>query len=240
MEWRDEGILLLTRPHGEGSAIIEVLTAAHGRHLGVVRGGASRKMAPLLQPGASLALEWRARLEDHIGAFTVEPLRSRAAVLGDPLALSALGAICALLHLALPERDPHPHLHAVTEALLDQMGESGTAWLGLYAAWECALLEEIGFGLDLATCAVTGQAQDLAYISPRTGRAVSRQGAGDWAPKLLPLPRAFLPGAVVDAPALLAALEVTGHFLQRELADRLRGGALPEARQRLMARLSRK
>lgn len=238
MEWRDEGILLSTRPHGEGSAIIDVLTAAHGRHLGVVRGGASRRMAPLLQPGAALALSWRARLEEHIGGVTVEPLQSRAAILGDPLALSALGAICALARIALPEREPHPRLYRLTAALLDRM-DGGDDWLALYAGWELALLEDLGFGLDLASCAVTGQEADLAFISPRTGRAVSRQGAGDWAPRLFPMPQAFRPGAAVDAPALHAALEVTGHFLQRELSDRLRGGTLPEARQRLMSRLAR-
>lgn len=254
MEWRDEGVLLTMRPHGEGAAIIEVLTAAHGRHLGVVRGGASRKLAPILQPGAQLALTWRARLSDHLGAFTVEPLRSRAGILDDPLALAALTSVCALLHLALPERDPHGTLYRRTGALLDQLlpgqergpergpdraPERAQDWLGAYLRWELLLLEEIGFGLDLASCALTGSRDDLAFVSPRTGRAVSRQAAGDWAPRLLPLPQALMGQGPVTPAEAAEALDLTGHFLKRELADRLASGALPEARARLIARLAR-
>ena len=127
MEWQDEGALLSVRPHGESSAIIEVFTAAHGRHLGVVRGGGSRRMAGVLQPGAQLAVKWHARLEDHIGSFRAEPLHARAALMADRGALSALNAICALLHHALPERDPHPALYTQTVALLDLL-EAGGAW----------------------------------------------------------------------------------------------------------------
>ncbi|WP_435257805.1 DNA repair protein RecO [Thioclava sp. FR2] len=238
MEWRDEGVLLATRPHGESSAIIEVLTASHGRHLGVVRGGASRRMAPNLQPGTQLAVTWRARLDEHIGAFSVEPVRSRAAVLEDPLALAGLTSVCALLHLTLPERDPHPGLYGQTISLLDDVAK-GEPWLGPYLRWELALLEEIGFGLDLSSCAVTGSREDLAYVSPRTGRAVSRQGAGDWAPKLLPLPLALMGQGPVSHAEAAQALDLTGHFLLRELSDRLPAGALPEARARLLARLRR-
>lgn len=238
MEWRDEGVLLSMRLHGEGSAIIEVFTAAHGRHLGVVRGGASRRMAPVLQPGTQVDLVWRARLDAHIGAFTVEPVKSRAAVLSDPLALAALGSLCALLHVALPERDPHSSLYAATLRLCDDLA-SGGDWLALYLRWELLLLEEIGFGLDLSTCAVTGQREDLAYVSPRSGRAVSREGAGEWASRLLPLPPALLGQGPVSAAEAVTALELTGHFLARNLADRLKGGVLPEARARLIARLGR-
>ena len=131
MEWRDEGVLLSMRPHGEGSAIIEVLTAEHGRHLGVVRGGASRRMAAVLQPGSQLAVEWRARLDSHMGAFRAEPLLARAAVLGDPLGLSGLGAVCALLHYALPEREPHGALDRQTISLLDAIDE-GQDWGAAY------------------------------------------------------------------------------------------------------------
>ncbi|MDK2774304.1 MAG: DNA repair protein RecO, partial [Tabrizicola sp.] len=131
MDWRDEGILLSMRTHGESAAIIEVLTAAHGRHAGVVRGGASRRMAATLQPGTGLALEWRARLDDHIGSFTVEPLRSRAHLLADRLALAGLMAACAMLRVALPEREPHPGLYPDTLALFDRLGTEGwtTAYL---------------------------------------------------------------------------------------------------------------
>lgn len=238
MDWTDQGVLLSARPHGEGSAIVEVLTAGHGRHLGVVRGGGSRRMAPHLQPGVQLAVTWRARLSDHMGAFTVEPLKSRSGVLADPLALAGLTSACALLHLALPERDPHPMLYSRTVDLMDLMAGGGD-WLGPYLRWELGLLEEIGFGLDLGSCAVTGTREDLAYVSPRTGRAVSRGGAGDWAPKLLPLPAALLGQGPVSRDEAAKALDLTGHFLTRELADRLKGGPLPMARARLIDRLAR-
>jgi DNA repair protein RecO (recombination protein O) len=239
MEWRDEGVLLSMRLHGEGSAIIEVFTGAHGRHLGVVRGGASRKMAAILQPGTQLQLDWRARLEGHMGAFRVEPLKSRAVLLEDPAALAALGAVCALVHATLPERDPHPVLYARSLALLDQMA-AGKDWVGLYLRWELTLLEEIGFGLDLQRCALTGARDDLAFVSPRSGRAVSRAAAGDWAPRLLPLPQVLLGQGPATGAEIGQSLDLTGHFLARALVGRLGGQAgLPEARARLVARLAR-
>ncbi|MFN7223401.1 MAG: DNA repair protein RecO [Paracoccaceae bacterium] len=238
MEWREDGVLLSMRPHGEGSAIIEVFTGGHGRHFGVVRGGASRKLAPILQPGAQLALAWRARLEDQIGVFLAEPVRSRASVLADPLALSGLTAACALLHLALPERDPHPHLYHRTMALMDAMA-TGVDWVGEYLRWEMLLLDEIGFGLDLSRCALTGARDDLAFVSPRTGRAVSRDAAGEWAPKLLPLPQALMGQGPVNRPDAAQALAITGHFLTRGLGGTDVRFALPESRNRLLARLAR-
>ena len=238
MDWRDEGVLLSMRPHGEGSAIIEVFTAAHGRHLGVVRGGASRKLAPVLQPGSQVAVAWRARIEDQIGTFTVEPVRSRAAVLDNPFALAGLTSACALLHAALPERASHGPLYARTQSLLDSMAK-GADWLADYLRWEVLLLEELGFGLDLTRCALTGTRDDLAFVSPRTGRAVSRAAAGDWAPKLLPLPQAMLGQGPVHGAEALQALAITGHFLTRELGLDSKGGTLPEARARLLARISR-
>ncbi|MFT4151738.1 MAG: DNA repair protein RecO [Paracoccaceae bacterium] len=237
MEWRDEGALIAVRPHGESSAIIEVFTAAHGRHAGVVRGGASRRMAPLLQPGAQLDVTWRARLDDHIGAFTVEPLRSRAGLMQDRRALAALTSICALLHLALPEREAHAGLFRASVGLMDLLG--GAGWEAAYLRWELLLLEEVGFGLDLTRCAVTGAREGLEFVSPRTGRAVSRAGAGDWADRLLPLP-ACLMGQGPSSPAELAqGLALTGHFLERELAGALHGRPLPPARQRLADLLAR-
>jgi DNA repair protein RecO (recombination protein O) len=233
MEWRDQGALLAVRRHGESAAIIEVFTAAHGRHAGVVRGGASRKAAPMLQPGAQLDLTWRARLDEHIGSFTVEPLRSRTALLGDRAALAGLNAICALLTHALPEREAHPALYPATIALLDAL--DGTDWQLRYLQWEVLLLEELGFGLDLGRCAVTGATGDLAFVSPRTGRAVSRAAAGDWAERLLPLPPC-LTGGPVDATGLAQGLRLTGHFLARELT---RAKPLPEARARLVDLLAR-
>lgn len=243
MEWRDEGVLLSMRPHGEGSAIIEVFTGAHGRHLGVVRGGASRKMAAILQPGTQLHLDWRARLEGHMGAFRVEPLRSRAVLLEDARALAGLGAVCALVHATLPERDPHPVLYSRSLALLDDMA-AGRAWVGAYLRWELTLLEEIGFGLDLQRCAVSGAREDLAFVSPRTGRAVSRQAAGDWAPRLLPLPQVLLGQGPATLAEIGQSLDLTGHFLAKALLERTgtgsgAGSGLPEARARLLARLAR-
>ncbi|TGD44827.1 DNA repair protein RecO [Pseudotabrizicola sediminis] len=238
MEWREDGILLSMRLHGEGSAIIEVFTSGHGRHFGVVRGGASRKRAPMLQPGAQLDLTWRARLDDQIGVFLAEPVQSRAAVLESPLALAGLTAACGLLHISLAERDPHPQLYRRTQMLMDAMA-GGADWLGDYLRWELLLLDEIGFGLDLSRCAITGQRDDLAFVSPRTGRAVSRAAAGDWAPKLLPLPQALMGQGPVTRAEAAQALAITGHFLTRELANDARSTALPESRNRLLARISR-
>jgi DNA repair protein RecO (recombination protein O) len=235
LEWRDEGLVLSVRPHGETSAIVEVFTAAHGRHGGVVRGGASRRMAPVLQPGAQLAVVWRARLDDHLGSFAVEPLRSRAALWADPGRLAAMAAACALLRPALPEREPHAGLYAATQDLLSVL-EGGGDWAAAYLQWEVRLLEDAGFGLDLTACAVTGATAGLAFVSPRTGRAVSAAAAGDWADRLFPLPP-VLTGGAADAAGIAAGLAITGHFLARELPA-LRDATLPEARARLVARLA--
>jgi DNA repair protein RecO (recombination protein O) len=237
MDWRDEGILLSMRPHGETSAIIEVLTAAHGRHMGVVRGGTSRRMAATLQPGTGLVLDWRARLDDHIGSFTVEPVKSRAHLLSDRLALAGLMAVCTLLHEALPEREPHPALWSRTLGLMDRLGVEG--WTADYVRWELCLLEEIGFGLDLSACAVTGATVGLAYVSPKSGRAVTVQGAGDWADRLLPLPEGLGGEGPLTPEAVRDGLRLTGFFLDRELRPVLHDRPLPEARSRLVDLLSR-
>ena len=237
MEWRDQGILLSTRTHGETSVIIEVFTPVHGRHAGVVRGGTSRKLAPVLQPGAQLDLSWRARLEEHIGTFTVEPVRSRAAAsMGDRLSLAGLNAVTALLLFCLPEREAHPGLYRRTEALLDLLGQ-GDVWPLAYLNWEMALLDEMGFGLDLSGCAVMGaQANDLSYVSPRSGRAVSRAGAGEWADRLLPLPACLLGAGPAPDTEVAEGFRVTGHFLQNHLAPELGTKPLPAARQRFVDR----
>jgi DNA repair protein RecO (recombination protein O) len=238
MEWREAGILLSSRPHGESAAIIEMFTPSHGRHVGVVRGGASRRLQPVLQPGAQLDVAWRARLEDHIGAFTVEPLRSRAAAsMGDRLSLSGLNAVLALLRFCLPEREAHPRLYAHSEALLDLLGQPDL-WPLAYLRWEMLLLEELGFGLDLSECAVLGhKANDLSFVSPRTGRAVSRAGAGDWADRLLPLPPCLLGQGNAPDTEVAQALGVTGYFIRHHLAPDLGDKPVPEARARFLARL---
>ncbi|MDZ4094476.1 MAG: DNA repair protein RecO [Paracoccaceae bacterium] len=238
MEWRDEGVLLSVRRHGESSAIIEVFTQTHGRHVGVVRGGASRRMAPVLQPGAHLAVTWRARLEGHIGSFITEPIRSRAVVLGDRLALAGLNAVCAMVRVALAERETHGGLWHATVAMLDAL-ETAPDWPARYLRWEVLLLEELGFGLDLGRCAVTGLRDDLIFVSPKTGRAVSRAGAGAWAARLLPLPDCLLGQGPASPVELAQGLAITGHFLGRELAGMGREPPLPEARARLLEWLAR-
>ncbi|MCV2867979.1 DNA repair protein RecO [Defluviimonas sp. WL0002] len=238
MEWRDQGALLSVRPHGETSAIIEVFTAHHGRHAGVVRGGASRRVAPILQPGAQLDVTWRARLDEHIGAFVVEPLRARSGVLSDRLALAGLNSVCALLRFALPEREAHPALYRSSIALLDALG-STPDWLTHYLRWEAMLLEELGYGLDLSSCAVTGSREDLAYVSPRSGRAVGRDAAGQWADRLLPLPPCLLGQGAATTEEVVAGLGTTGWFLEHRLASDLGTRPLPEARHRFVALLAR-
>lgn len=231
MEWRDQGALLSVRRHGETAAIIEVFTEHHGRHAGVVRGGTSRRMAPILQPGAQLDLEWRARLDEHLGTFRVEPLVSRAAgMMDDRQALAGLNAICGLLKFSLPEREAHPRLYQATQDLLDALVRSPD-WVADYVLWEMLLLEDLGFGLDLGACAVTGAIDGLEFVSPKTGRAVSRAGAGDWADRLLAYPD--------PAKGIANALKTTGYFLHHWLAAALGDRDLPEARTRLVELLSR-
>ncbi len=234
IEWRDEGAILAVRLHGETSVIAEVFTSLHGRHAGVIRGGISRKLSPTLQPGAQIALTWKARLEEHLGTFTVEPLRSRAAVaMADRMALAGLNAVTALLTATLPERESHPPLYARTQALLDLLGRHDV-WPLAYLQWELALLDEMGFGLDLARCAVTGRSEDLIYVSPRTGRAVSAGAAGDWADRMLPLPPVLRGQGDKSTPEICAALETTGHFLAHRLIHPLTDRPLPAARARLI------
>jgi DNA repair protein RecO (recombination protein O) len=237
MEWRDTGILLSARKHGETALILDVFTPGNGRQTGVLRGGAARRRMASLQPGAQLEVTWRARLEGHMGAFTAEPLRSRmAAALADRLALSGLSAVCALLAYALPEREAHPRLYHHSEQLLDLLGQPAL-WPLAYLRWELRLLEEMGFGLDLSRCAVTGATEGLALVSPRSGRAVTRAGAGDWADRLLPLPPVLRgEGSAGDA-EIAEALAVTGHFLDSRLAEEIVGRPLPAARAALVERI---
>ena len=238
MDWRDHGILLTTRRHGESSAIIDVFTQSHGRHAGVVRGGASRKIAPVLQPGAQLDVEWRARLEDHLGSYRVEPLRSRAAALSGRLTLAGLNTVTALLAFCLPDREPHAALYQRTEQLLDLLGQD-EVWPLAYLNWEMDLLEETGFGLDLSSCAATGQTTDLIYVSPKSGRAVSKQGAGEWADRMLPLPDCLRKQGTAPDKDIALAFKTTGYFLTHRLAPALGNKPLPEARARYVDRFTR-
>ena len=240
MEWRDHGILLSCRRHGETAAIIDVFTEDHGRHAGIVHGGASRKKAPVLQPGAQLDLLWRARLEDHLGSYQAEPLRSRvAAALSGRLALAGLNAVTGLLGFCLPERAPYRDLYRQTEQLLDLLGQDDL-WPLAYLKWEMTLLETMGFGLDLSACAVSGRNEDLAYISPKTGRAVSRQDAGQWVNRLLPLPPVLRGEGTGPDHEVAQGLRTTGYFLEMHLAPSLGNRPLPEARGRFMDAFARR
>ena len=239
MEWRGTGILLSVRRHGESSAIIDVFTPQYGRHAGVVRGGAGRKLAPILQPGAQLDVAWRARLEDHLGSYLVEPIRSRAAIaMSDRLMLAGLNAVTGILSFCLPEREPHSALYTQTEQLLDLL-DHRHLWPLAYLQWELALLEAMGYALQLNECAVTGQSEDLIYVSPKSGRAVSKAAAGNWAERLLPLPDVLKGiGPAPDA-EIAQGLKTTGHFLQSHMAANLGHRPLPEARARFVDAFNR-
>lgn len=239
IEWRAPGLLLAVRKHGESAAIIEVFTEAHGRQTGVVRGGGGRRMAAVLQPGASLDVVWRARLEEHLGNFTAELVRGRAGgLLGDRTALAGLASLTALCSFCLPERQAYPALFRQTETVLDLIGTTDL-WPFAYLQWEAALLSEMGYGLDLTACAVTGATEGLVYVSPRSARAVTATGAGAWAERMLPLP-ACLQGVPTTAPSdVLRGLQTTGYFLEHRLVPAQGDKDLPAARARLIDALQR-
>lgn len=230
MEWRDTGIVLGVRKHGETSAIVEVMTRDHGRHLGIVRGGRSRRMQPVLQPGNSVDCLWRARLDEHLGTYQIELTEARAARLMESAAgLHGVQSMAVLLRL-LPERDPHRRLHDAFAIILDSFDDPAEAGV-LYVRFEMAVLEDLGFGLDLERCAVTGSPSGLAYVSPKTGRAVTAEAGRPWADKLLVLP-AFLGDTAqicADTASLSEALALTGHFLERHVWG-ARGLAVPHER----------
>ena len=235
MEWSDDAIVLSVRALGESGAVVEALTREHGRHAGLVRGGASRRMKPVLQPGNTLRIHWRARLSEHLGSFTVELARARAGELMERReALTGLNAFCAVAGASLPEREAHSQVFEAGEILLDAMMEDGiNHWGPLFVRWEAGLLDALGFGLDLTLCASTGQTDDLIYVSPRSGRAVSRAAGAIYKERLLALP-AFLLGtqAAVVRADIAAGLKLTGYFLhERVLA--LHNREIPPPRVRL-------
>lgn len=239
MNWTDDGIVLAARRHGEAAAIVQLLTAAHGRHAGLVRGGTSRRLRGVLQPGNRVRCTWRARLEDQLGNFSVELIKGDAAlIMDDALALSALSSACALLAQVLPERLPQTGVYDATGVLISALG-NGAAWPAAYVHWELGLLRELGFGLDLAACAVTGVRDDLTWVSPRTGRAVSHQAGMAYRNKLLDLPGFLIGSGPADDDAIAAGLKLTGHFLRRHvLTDQDRH--LPAARERLIEGFARR
>lgn len=229
MEWSDSGIVVGMRRHGETGVILEALTRHHGRHVGFVHGGRSRRLRPVLQPGNGVELAWRSRVEEQLGTFTVEPLRQRAAgIMASAAALHAVQHLCALVRL-LAEREPHEALHDRLEALLDVLDPPATT-LAAMARFELAMLRELGFGLDLSRCAVSGSGEDLAFVSPKSGRAVSATAGAPYADRLLLLP-GFLCGseAAASPDELAAGFRLTGFFLERDVFAP-RGLVLPEAR----------
>lgn len=235
MEWVDDGIILSARQHGESAAIVSLLTPAHGRHGGLVRGGARPAQRGTLSPGNRVHARWRGRLDEHLGTYTCEPVDLAGARLLDrPGPLAALASACALADATLQEREPHAAVYAATSALLDAL--AAEAWAAAYVRWEVALLGRLGFGLDLSACAATGRNDQLAYVSPRSGRAVSLSAGAPYRDRLLALPAFLLDDtAVMAAPAEVAAgLSLTGFFLARYvLAPPL---SLPPARTRLAER----
>jgi DNA repair protein RecO (recombination protein O) len=239
MQWSDEGVILSVRPHGEAAAVLELFTRGHGRHLGLVHGGRSRKLRPVLQIGNHVDIVWKARLSENLGHFAVELRKGFAALLmDDAAALTAMTAMAALARL-LPERDPHPNLFEVTQFVLGFLDDRGV-WPALVVRWELALLDELGFGLDLASCAATGTSTDLVYVSPKSGRAVSSEAGEPYKDRLLALP-AFLRGSVagtVSREDVLAGFALTGHFLESRVL-RPRDMQMPDARGRLLSYLQR-
>lgn len=241
MNWTDEAIVLSARPHGETAAVAELLTRQHGRHLGYVHGGRSRRLRPVLQTGNHVDAAWKGRLAEQLGHVTVELRRGFAAeamAASDPARLAALSSLAMLARL-LPERDPHPALYEITLFVLGFLDDA-SVWPALMVRWELALLAELGFGLDLGTCAATGGNDHLIYVSPRTGRAVSASAGEPYKDRLLALP-AFLAGRV-DGPvtpvALAEGFALTGHFLESRVL-RPREITMPEVRTRLVGLLAR-
>jgi DNA repair protein RecO (recombination protein O) len=239
MQWTDDGIVLGVKRHGEASAIVELMTREHGRHLGLVRGGTGSRMRPILQPGNSVSATWRARLDEHLGNYTVEGTRLRVSLL-----LGASHGVYGVTHLAaltrlLPERDPHRDVYEVLEAILDNLDDAGRAG-PLVVRFELMLLAELGFGLDLTQCAATGVTADLAYVSPKSGRAVSHAAGEPWRDKLMRLPR-FLSGQDEEKPSatdVANGFEITGFFLARHLFEP-RGLEVPDARRQFIAAILR-
>ncbi len=254
MEWTDDAIVLSARRHGESSLVVQLLTAEHGRHAGLARGGASRRQMPVYQPGNEVRSTWRGRIAEHLGTLTAELQAGRAGQwIGDPLRLAGIGAACAVAEASLPERAPAPAVYRGLMALLEALERED--WGEAYVAWEIALLGELGFGLDLERCAATGRNDRLAYVSPKSGRAVSLSAGEPYADRLLRLPDFLNGGAdagtgagtvagtvagpgTASWPDIADGLKLSGHFLERHVFaphDR----PVPPARQRFADKIER-
>lgn len=237
MDWEAPGVVLQARPYGEGDAIAAVMTEEHGLCRGLARGGGARGKAAIWQPGNLIQVRWVARLADQLGSFSAELVHSGAAqVMDDAMALAILASACALAEGSLPEREPHPR---VFRGLLDLIARLplSVELLSDYVRWEDVLLAELGYGLDLSACTVTGETSGLRFVSPRTGRAVTQQGAGAWAARLLRLPGFLVGGNAAELADIEDGLRLTGHFLARD-AFGTRHRPLPTARQMLYDRVA--
>jgi DNA repair protein RecO (recombination protein O) len=236
MEWDSPAIVLEARPYGEGDAIATLMTEAHGLHRGLVKGGLARANAAIWQPGSFVQVRWTARLTDQLGAFRGEPIHASAAlVMDDAMALAMLSAACAVAEGALPEREPHPRVFEGLLRLLTRLPQ-GEQMLTDLIKWETVVLAELGYGLDLTACAVTGRSDGLAYVSPRTGRAVNGDAAGEWADRLLRLPGFLVGGDTAIVEDWRDGLRLTGHFLARDAFGH-HHRSLPQARTMLYDRL---
>ena len=240
MKWEDEGVLLSSRNHGEHNAIIEVLTAYHGRHVGLVKYAYGSKNVNLLEPGMQLNLVWTARLNEHLGIFLIDKVKSRTfSLIQNKKRLLGFNSLISLLILSLPEREPFQRVYEATINLLDSICDD-PIWLASYVHWELLILSELGFGLDLSACAVTGQNMDLIYVSPKTGRAVSADAGKEWKKKLLPLPK-FLTSEgdmkETDLGRISCGMRLTGFFLEKWLLRAIEKVSLPEARNRFFVSL---
>jgi DNA repair protein RecO (recombination protein O) len=215
IEWQDNGIVLSVRPYGESSAIVTVLTMNNGRYAGLVRSVNSANARAALQPGNLVAVIWRARLADHLGSFKVELLTSYAAgFFDDPLKLAGLSAVLSVCEQALPEREPLAPVYEGLLVLLDHIScQDEQIWLAAYIQWEIGFLAELGFSLELLQCAVTGDLEDLTYVSPKTGRAVSKAAGFNYRLKLLSLPSFLTSRGFIDAIEFIDGLKLTGYFL---------------------------
>lgn len=237
MEWDAPAIVLDAQPYGEGDALATVLTEAQGAHRGLARGGASRARAGMWQPGNLVQARWVARTAEQLGSFTAELVHAGAALaMDDPLALAMLASCCAVAAGALTEREAHPRVFSGLLHLIAHLSE-GAAMLPELVRWEATLLAELGYGMDLSACAVTGATSDLGFVSPRTGRAVSEAAAGAWAPRLLRLPGFLAGGNASEAADWRDGLRLTGHFLERDAFGH-RHRPLPAARHMLYDRVA--
>jgi DNA repair protein RecO (recombination protein O) len=236
MQWRDTGFVITTRRHGESALIVELLTRDHGRHAGLVRGGQSPKARGILQPGNEVAATWRGRLDEHLGTIGCELVRAHAArFLDDPGRLAGLTSAAALVGAALPEREPHADVFVSFARLIEAL-DSAVDWSVQYVRWEQDLLGALGFALDLSRCAVSGGTSDLAYVSPRTGRAVSGAAGLPYHDKLLRLPEFLWRDSPADETQLVLGMTLTGHFLAHHVFAP-QGRTLPSARIRLAERM---